>query len=361
MRAQSAASFTTAPSPAWVAEWLLSRGTKAQQKEERQQEKAATPVDPVAAAKREAQRWQRIEQAGAELQRWLADQMALGLAALSPQVLSSWQTMAARMVDAQAPGLGHRVRELAAGVKQGADWPELTLHRMGLMQLLCEALQRRASLSAAVQADLRAAVGWPQDKSDMLAEAELLGDAWAVLGTATEQRDDKLTERRVWLQGLRSGRRALLLDHAFGGKGFEHAWLAGSSVEAQLAFFPSASPLRALVLDVLTSTTLPQGPPTAGDDEWDTLCSRIAVCPWLAVQPLLLSGAVTLRQGDDCRVVAQGRALKLLVSDVDAWRLLASTGGRPGHLVGEWNGRVLKPLTAWDDDALSPVWCRGVA
>jgi hypothetical protein len=52
MRAQSLASFTTAPSPAWVAEWLTTRGAKAQQKEERQQEKAAVPVDPLAAAKR---------------------------------------------------------------------------------------------------------------------------------------------------------------------------------------------------------------------------------------------------------------------------------------------------------------------
>jgi SWIM zinc finger len=364
MRAQGAASFSTAPSPAWVAEWLTSRGTKAQQKEERLQEKAAAPVDPLAAAKRDAQRWQRIEQAGVELQRWLADQVARGLGALNADVLTTWQTMAARMVDAQAPGLGHRVRELAAGVNQGADWPELTLHRMGLLQLICEALRRRSALSAPLQADLRAAVGWPQDKAEMLAQAELLGDRWAVLGSATEERDNKLVERRVWLQGQRSGRRALLLDHAFAGKGFEQAWLTGQSVEAQLAFFPSASPLRAMVVDVLDSTALTYSVldrHTTLHDEWDSVAHRVANCPWTGVQPLLLHQAQLLRQGDDMWAVVQGRALTLVLSDADTWQLLATTGGRPCQLMGEWNGRELKPLTAWDTLAQAPVWCRAVA
>ena len=137
-----------------------------------------------------------------------------GLGSLNAEVLKTWQTMAARMVDAQAPGLGFRVSEAAAAVNGAADWPERTLQRLGQLQLLCEALRRRDRLTPEEQADLRAAVGWPFEKADVLASGERLADRWAVLGIAIEERDDKLTERRVWLHGKASGRRAWLLDHA---------------------------------------------------------------------------------------------------------------------------------------------------
>lgn len=237
LKAQSPNLFQEAQPPAWVSQWLESRVEKAQKKEERQIEKAAAPVDPQAAAKREALRWQRMEAATQELQRWLADQMTHGLGSLSADVLKTWHTMAARMVDAQAPGLGQRVREAAAGVQQGDDWPERTLARLGLMQLACDAMARRSSLSPALQAELRGVLGWPYDKADVLAAGERVTDRWTVLGIGLDERDDKLTERRVWLHGQQSGRRALLLDHAFGGRGFEQAWMAGTSLHATLAHF----------------------------------------------------------------------------------------------------------------------------
>ena len=248
MQARDAQLFKASEAPAWVSEWLASRQEKAQKKEERQVEKAAAPVDEKVAEKREAQRWRRIEGAAQELQRWLADQIARGLGALNAEVLKAWQTMAARMVDAQAPGLAARVREAAAGLNQGADAPEQTLQRLGLLHLICEGLQRRTQLPLAVQADLRSAAGWPHDKAEVLADGQRVPDRWTVLGNVTEERDDKLTERRVWLQGERSGRRALLLEHVFGGRGFDTPWLAGTAVEATLAFFPrrqrAARPVR---------------------------------------------------------------------------------------------------------------------
>jgi hypothetical protein len=361
MRAQEPKLFSVQESPAWVAEWLASRGEKAQKKEERQVEKAAAPADPESAAKREAQRWQRIAGAGQELKRWLGDQVARGLGSLNSEVLQTWQTMAARMVDAQAPGLGFRVREAAAGVNRGADWPEQTLRRLGLLHLVCEALQRRASLAPEVQADLRTAVGWPHDKAEVLAAGESLPDRWTVLGVATELRDDKLTERRVWLHGERSGRRAWLLDHAFGGRGFELAWLAGSSVDATLSFFPGARALRALCADAPGTPGPPIWPRATLTDEWLGIARRVAACPWLALHPLVLRDAVIVRAEGGLLAVAEGRALVLLVNDADQWTLLAAGGGRPCHLMGEWDGYALKPLTMWTDDAAAPPWQRSAS
>jgi len=362
MRAQDAKLFSTSESPAWVTEWLASRSEKAQKKEERQVEKAAAPADPESAAKREAQRWQRIENAAQELQRWLADQVARGLGSLSGEVVQTWHTMAARMVDAQAPGLGFRVREAAAGVNQGPGWPEQTLHRLGMLQLICEAVQRRSTLAPSLQADLRAAVGWPHDKAEVLAAGERIRDRWTVLGTATEERDDKLTERRVWLHGERSGRWAWLLEHAFGGRGFEQSWLTGTSVETTLAFFPGASALRALSADAASAPGRAIWPSKTLSEEWVSIARRVAASPWSGLHPLVVRDAVPVRSGDRLLAVAHGRALALVVGDADQWKLLAASGGRPCHLMGEWDGQALKPLTAWaDDDAPTALWQRSAS
>ena len=356
LRAQEPARFPLGEAPAWVAEWLSSRTEKAQRKEERQVEKATAPVDPQAAARREAQRWTRIETAAQELQRWLADQLTRGFGTVNATVLQTWLTMAARMVDAQAPGLGARVRDAAAGVHQGDDWPAHTLRRLGMLQLLCEAVSRRATLPRDVQADLRTAVGWPHEQAEVLADGERVPDQWTVLGCAVEERADKLTERRVWLHGAQSGRRAWLLEHAFGGRGFETAWLPGTSVTATMAFFPGASGVRALASDIVGQPAPPGWPAVPVDDEWLRVAHRVAACPWTATHPVVIRNAVPVRHGAGFLAVVAGRALPLDVGEADAWKLHAIAGGHAVQLMGEWDGQRLVPLTAWHDDTGGAVW-----
>lgn len=362
LRAEHGARFTAAAPPAWVVEWLGTRGEKAQKNEAQQAGKAAAPVDPLAAARREAQRWKRIEGAAQDLQRFLADQLARGLGTLDAAALKTWATIAARMVDAQAPGLGARLQDTAARVRQGEHWPERTLQGLGLLQLACDAIARRESLSPARQADLRTLAGWPHDQAEVGAEGERVVDRWTVIGLATEERPDKLTERRAWLLGERTGRWAWMLDHAFAGRGFEQAWFTGTAVEATLAFFPGAAPLRALALDRAGAVpaTGPIDPGAGNDAQWHGVAERVAACPWQVLHPLLLHGVVVgvedglpwLRQGDE------GWPLRL--PDGDLWRLLACTGGAPVALAGEWDGEAIRPLTAWADGG-SPAWVKELA
>jgi hypothetical protein len=361
MQAQQPAAFGAGDAPAWVGEWLASRAEKAEKQAEKQAAKAAdaAPADPAAAEKREAQRWQRIEGAAQDLQRWLADQVGRGLGALDEAALQGWATMARRMVDAQAPGLGQRLQLAAAGVRRDADWPEQTLQRLGLLQLACEALGRRGQLSAGEQADLRVVAGWPMDRDEVLAQGPRETDRWTVLGVATEARDDRLTERRVWLHGERSGRRALLLDHAFGGRGFEQAWVAGAAVDAALAFFPSGSGLRGLLVDAALPAGAARWPATQPADEWLALAHRVAGCPWVGLHPVVLCDARPLRHGDHLLLLIDGRALTVSLGDADAWTLLAVSGGRPLNLAGEWDGQAFAPLTAWSSG--NPLWLRSAS
>jgi SWIM zinc finger len=365
LRVQNAAAFAAQAQPAWVSEWLASRADKAHKKEVRATQ-AVAPPDPAEAAaqqarsaKNEAQRWQRIEAAAQDLQRWLADQISAGLSALNDEALAGWHTIAARMVDAQAPGLGQRVREAAGGVRQGHDWPERTLQRLGLLQLACEAIARRGTLSSEMLADLRTLAGWPYDRADVLALApQPVADRWTVLGVATEERADKLIERRVWLHGAGSGRRAWLLDHAHGGRGFDAAWLPGSSADAELFFFPGASALRAFCVLPAAQAVAPVWPHATLQEEWDRIAERSAASPWLRWHPLVLCDAVLLRQGTQWLALAQDRALVLALPDTQAWLLLACSGGAPLHMAGEWDGRALAPLAAWSANEPALLWQR---
>lgn len=357
MRAQQPTDFAASDAPAWVGEWLAGRADKAEKQAEKQATKAsAAPADPEAADKREAQRWQRIETAAQDLQRWLADQIARGLGVLDDSALQSWAAMARRMVDAQAPGLGQRIQAAAAGVRRGADWPEQTLVRLGLLQLACEALSRRAQLGAGEQADLRIVAGWPMDRDEVLAQGPRETDRWTVLGSATEARDDRLTERRVWLHGERSGRRAFILDHAFGGRGFEQSWVTGTAVDATLAFFPSGSGLRALLVDTAAPVGAARWPATQAAEEFQAVARRVAGCPWVGLHPIVLCDALPLRHGERLLLIVDGRALPLALREADVWTLLALSGGRPLNVTAEWDGQALAPLTAWRGDEL--LWLR---
>lgn len=365
--AQTPERFQSGEAPAWVSEWLASRADKAEKKEVRQAEKAekaVQPVDPQQALKREEQRWQRLQESTQELQRWLSDQLVRGLGSLNVEALKSWSTMAGRMVDAQAPGLAQRIREAADGVRQGEDWPERTLARLGLLQLACDAMARRADLSPALQAELRVVLGWPLDKTEVLAEGERASDTWTVLGVASEEREAKLVERRVWLHGHQTGRRALLLDHAFGGRGFEQAWQVGSRVNAELAWFPGASGLRALPVEFQAqagNAAASAWPMPTWQDEWQTVAQRVAASPWVPLHPMVISQGVLLQQGGRKLLVAEGQALPLALSDAEMWALLAGSGGAPMQWMAEWDGRRLKPLTAWRVEDGVPVWRRGAA
>src|SRR5262249_11512099 len=94
----------TGPPPAFVEEWVAGRTKRAETKAAR----AAAPdkpPDPEAQARRAEKRESRIENGLAQLEGWLAEIVAQGLAAARGRPPQFWSQMAARLVDAQAPGL----------------------------------------------------------------------------------------------------------------------------------------------------------------------------------------------------------------------------------------------------------------
>lgn len=218
LMAQHASSFTEGERPEWVAEWLAARQARAAKKEEGQTRKKNVSVSP----KKEASRLERMKAGLEELSRWMEDQVRCGLSSLSGQY-GEWNRLAARMVDAQAPGAAARLRGMESLVDRGEDWPAEVLGRLGELQLLAEAFFRMDTLSPAEKADVRAALGMAPDRESVLSGEDRVADVWAVAGVSFEE-EDKLWQRRVWLYGRSSGRMALLLDFSHKSRVFEHSF-----------------------------------------------------------------------------------------------------------------------------------------
>lgn len=351
--AQGNPRFANTVRPAWVEEWLASRRERAEKKD-RAAETAATKaaVDPGAAAaavaKREQARWKRIETGAGELQRWIADQFRHGLARFGSEQRQDWRAMAARMVDAQAPALGTRLHEALDLMQSDSPRHLDVVERLGLLQLIVEGVNRRDRLSASRLADLRAALGWPADKEEVIAVGEGLQDLWCVLGQVTTEPETKLSERRVWLRGARSSRYALLQDFAYAGRGWDQVWLTGAHHRATLRFYPGSVPLRALATEVAPEASEAAVLSDSIEDAIDGASQALANNPWLAHVPLALSSATLTRQAESWMVHFPSGTLPALLSEQHGWDLMAFSGGHCVGMMGEWDGYMLRVLSAWD-------------
>lgn len=326
--------------PDWVTEWLENRLQRAAKKEEgKARKKSAAPVSP----EKEAARLKRMCAGLEELDRWMNDQVRQGLSLLSGRY-EEWERLAARMVDAQMPGMAARVRGMASLVDRGDDWPAVLLARMGELQLLAEAFFHLESLSPAEQADVRSALGYLPDKDIVLAGEDKVTDLWSVIGVS-EAEEDRLWRRRVWLYGRESGRTALILDFSHGSRSFEPVFLPGDTVRMTLAFYPGAAPLRAVAADAPVSEAVCEPlPGRTLDQALADMATRLAANPWQSPLPLFFSGAHLVHGQSGWRLRSeQGGELPLYLDDADAWKILAASGGLPLAVCGEWDGNALLP------------------
>ncbi|HEX6468466.1 MAG TPA: SWIM zinc finger family protein [Streptosporangiaceae bacterium] len=345
--------------PGWVEEWLAERaardgrGTPEGAAEPGDAEPgaaaaggagpAARKIDPKTAERRE----RRVDDGVAELDRWLRDQVTHGLAGAERASYRLWDDAARRLVDAQAPGLAGQVRALAGIPRRGPDWPERLLAEYALLRLLVVAHRRRAELPEPLRQTVRSRVGFTVPQDEVLAGARVR-DRWYVAGAVDIERDN-LIIRRVWLRGLRTGRPALVLAVAAPGRPLDVSLVVGGTVEADLAFYPGAQPLRALVARRYGVPDFASPAGTTIDGLLDEYAAALGRDPWLDRWPAVLAGVRPARRGDRWYVTDAGGAA-LPLATADPWRLLAASGGRPMTVAGEWTPGGLVPLSGWYDE-----------
>jgi len=328
--------------PEWVRDWLASREAAAASAKD-----PKTPADPAAALRRAEQREARVAAGLTELDRWLCDQVRQGLAASQRSGYRHWDDIAARMVDAQASGLAERLRALAAVRYSGSGWEARLLEEYALLRLLATAGREQAGLPRPLRDTVRSRVGFTVRQADVLAGATPVRDHWHVLAVR-DLDQDRIRTRRVWLRGRDSGRPALVLSFAALGQSLDDSLTAGTETDADLAFYPAAVPLRALV--AARRHTCPGGPPP-GSTIAGLLTGYAAALgqdPWLDTWPVVLE-ATPARAPVPGLHDAAGDAVPLHPGAGGCWPLFALSGGHPLTVAGEWTPRGLWPLTAWDE------------
>jgi hypothetical protein len=286
----------------------------------------------------------------------LADLLRGGLASAEQAGYGMWEETAARMVDAQAPGLAARVRELGAIPSSGPGWPVRLLEECALLHLLDQGWLRRERLPDDLAATVRSRVGLPGS-----ADGPPVRDRWQVLAQY-DTADTRLTTRRIWLYGAETDRTALLLSYGAAGRAPELTLPVGLAFEAEVSAYPGAGQLRAALGERFTppapartrppGLTAPQAAARFGE--------ALRADPWLDSHPVTLARMIPTPDGDTWQLAdAEGDfALPIsssLLSRPGLWRLAALSGGAPVTVFGECGHRGFTPLTAWPEGDGEPV------
>ena len=332
--------------PPWVGEWLAARARKIEQPEQRP--KKVTPTDPEAQARRAGQRLDRVREGIDALDLWMQDLVRNGLASVEAAGSSLWEAQAARLVDAQASGLASRLRGIASIPRATPDWAGELLADLGRLALLTHAFGRIDDLDAPLRADVRQLVGWTLKEEEVVAAGDLVEDDWLVLGQFVDE-DERFRVQRTWLKGIRSRRIAMILQFAAGMAPFGDTFAPATHFEATLAFWPSASPLRALVharktVAVAWHDRLP------GADSFASCLHDAAHAlgrqPWLGRLVCVVHDVVPVIGPDERWSLVDRDRAAVPLGGTGTWSLLAISGGHPIDVAGEWDGRVLRPLFA---------------
>ncbi|MCY1145346.1 DUF5691 domain-containing protein [Actinoplanes sp. Pm04-4] len=344
----SESDVSAAPPAAFAREWQTARAARAAAKP-----KAAATPDPAAAAKRVEQRAERVAGGLAELRRWLDDQIRQGLAGAQRGGPQPFETMAARLVDAQAPTAAGAVRRLGSVAGVGPHWADRLLGELALLQLLVSGYDRLTELPPELAATVRSRIGFPVATDDVLAGPRV-SDRWQVLGQVDSD-DGALTTRRTWLRGAGQGRFALVLSFAAPGQPLVSDLVPGTEFRGELTFYPGSAPLRALVAERVSAAEAfrePDGavPPA---EALAFYSATVAAEPWRFDAPVLLSGVVP--SADGWLVDESGAALPLAPGHREPWWLLAAAGGQPATVAAEWSPIGLRPLAAWAEGAYVPA------
>ena len=302
-------------------------------------------------------RRERVDAGLDELDRWLRDQVAGGLAGMERAGYRYFDEIAARMVDAQAPGIARMLRALPASLV-GDRWPARMLERLAAIHLLSRAHRQLDTLPADLAATVRSRVGYSVRKVDVLASAGVVDD-WVALG-AVDTVEYRLETRRVWLYGARTRRWASWLTFAPPGQRFETTVRPGQVLTGSLHWYPGSGQHRVLIAEHSYSSRPPVLPAAESMERTRRrFAELLAADPWASRLPTVLrcAAAPPDEAGASWTVQEPGGSRRRVVGlGGEPWPLLARTASGPAPVFGEWTTDGFQPISilpAGQDDRLT--------
>jgi hypothetical protein len=344
LHARQKDSFSDAEMPAWVSEWM----SKRVQKEEKKTEREEKPVDAGAQAKRQENREKKVADGIEELLLWIKDIVRNGIISIPEKPYSFWEQMAKRMVDAQAPGLAGMIKGLGQVNFFKDGWQRMFLDQLLDIYLVIISYKNKDATPEDLYSDVRSRIGFTVSQEE-LKEKQGVVDIWLVLGKQVSE-DDNLTVERYWLHGTGTGQSALILQFIIRGQWGELALTPGMFLQAELSFYPSVSPLRALIKRQLTVNAVRPQKLYSGWKEITEMETNVnAVLPFTSVKPYVVKAVTPVMHEQRWWLAdANNDLVQLNENFKNIWKLLAISGGKPvtAAVVGKEN--VYEPLGVWE-------------
>jgi hypothetical protein len=349
---RQAGSFTVGDPPAWVAEWL----SKRTEKQEKQAEKKDKPVDEVAQAKRQQARQQKVGDGIGDLLLWIKDIVRNGLLTIPEKEAAYFENMARRMVDAQAPGLANMVKGLGAVNYYQEGWQTDFLDQLLRIYLVLAGFNNEEQLPEGLQQDIRHAIGFTQNQ-EALKEQTGVTDTWLIMGKQVSE-EDNLTIERNWLYGINSKAYALELQFTVRGQGVTSLPLTpGLFLEAELVYYPSVMPLRAIIKKQLNAHSTTS---FKGFEHWRAVVEAEtqlnSQLPFSNERPYIIEQLRPVRFKEQWWLQDTAHELMPVGSGFrNMWKLLSLSGGAPLNMavvgkeksfipIGVWHGEMYKLL-----------------
>ena len=290
------------------------------------------------------------------------DQVRTGIADLGRGGYGPLERVAARMVDAQAPGVAGMLRSLP-GELAGEGWPGQLLEQLGALHLLIQAHRRIDRLPADLAATVRSRVGYPVRKAEVLTgpgRSRTTGTRWA-RWTAWSS-GWRPAGSGCWARPRGAGRCCSACSPRRIPRRLRDSRAAAARSAALL-------PRLGAVPGAARGAARPPGtdrPPARGDvRRYAGSVGRPAGRRPLGHRmPAVVLAAAIPPSGREGLAAARGRPVvprRLVELPGEPWPLLARSLGEPITVFGEWGPRGFLPLSLLPEDPGPGCRrCRGV-
>ncbi|MDP4262229.1 MAG: SWIM zinc finger family protein [Bacteroidota bacterium] len=339
-------SFTVSTAPAWVTEWLNKRS----ERQEKQAEKNDKPADEAAQAKRQQARQSKVNDGIEELNTWLKDIVRNGIISIPEKGPAFFANMVRRLVDAQAPGLAGMVRILGETNFYTEGWPTRFMDQLMRIYLVTEGFKNSESLDESLKQDIRTSIGFAQNQDELKKQTGIT-DTWLVLGKQSSE-VDSITTERYWLYGTQSDSYALLLQFIVRGQGVQFNLTPGMFVRAELVFFSSALPLRALIKQQIAVEPVSR---VNKFDNWqkviETETELNSRLPFRNERPYIVHQLKPVPYNKEWWLIdVDNRIMQVDNEFKNIWKLLSLSGGQAMDMAVIAKENRYEPIGVWQGD-----------
>ncbi len=205
-------------------------------------------------------------------------------------------------------------------------------------------------MNESLQQDIRTWIGFTQNQEE-LKEQTGITDTWLVLSKQSSEADAVTTER-TWVYGTNSHQYALLLQFIVRGQGSQHNLTPGMFVQAELVFFPSVTPLRAIIKRQISTSAVSQ---FKKFENWqqvvETETELNSQLPFRNERPFIIHQLTPVQYNNQWWLQdADNKLMQLKNEYKSLWKLLSLSGGRPSDMAVIGKEDRYEPVGVWQQE-----------